>query len=323
MSADTPPPTPPPPPPPPDPQPDPARSRPGKGVRRPHNEPADRAEKARGGGNTPEPVLRRTVVKPAGIVPDPVDAAYVANRLTALTHELANLLDGSLRVINLARRSNHEESSDQVGRHIETVYAAMLRMADLVRNSMTGLAPAGAEGVHAAVGAAGSLAGAVTHAANVMTPVAEERNVELLCEVGPELGESPAGPIYGVVINGVKNAIESIDRAGKGGGRVVVRAWMEAGRTGRCVGIEISDDGEGPPPGGKIAREPSKPGAGRSVFEPGVTSKPGAAGIGLSLCKEIVGHLGGTIELTARSGGGAVLRVRYPAPSPMSERKLG
>ncbi|MFN7022338.1 MAG: hypothetical protein ACK4WH_13555, partial [Phycisphaerales bacterium] len=51
-------------------------------IRRPHKEPADR-------------VLRRTLVKPAGIVPDPVDSAYVSNRLTALTHELANLLEGS------------------------------------------------------------------------------------------------------------------------------------------------------------------------------------------------------------------------------------
>lgn len=268
-------------------------------------------------------MLRQTVVRPAGVLPDPVDSAYVVNRLTALTHELANLLDGSLRVINLARRGGPEETSEQVSRHIETVYAAMLQMADLVRNSMTGLAPAGSTGLHAAVGAAGSLAGAVTHAANVMMPIAEERNIELLCEVGPELSDSPAGPIYGVVINGVKNAIESVERTGRGRGRVTVRAWMEAGRTGRCVGIEISDDGEGPPPAGKIARPGSKPGAGRSVFEPGVSAKPGAPGIGLSLCKEIVGHLGGTIELGPRSGGGAVLRVRYPAPSPMSERRVG
>ena len=34
-------------------------------------------------------MVRRTLVKPAGIVPDPVDSAYVGNRLTALTHELA------------------------------------------------------------------------------------------------------------------------------------------------------------------------------------------------------------------------------------------
>lgn len=321
MSANTPPPPPPPnPQPQPSPQPDPARSRPG--AKRTHKEPADRAG-AGAGGSGHEPVLRRTVVKPAGIVPDPVDAAYVANRLTALTHELANLLDGSLRVINLARRSNPDEAPELVSRHIETVYAAMLQMADLVRNSMTGLTPVGSEGLRQAVGAAGSLAGAVTHAVNVMMPVAEERNIELVCEMGPELSESPAGPIYGVIINGVKNAIESIERAGRGSGRVVVRTWMEAGRTGRCVGIEITDDGEGPPNGGRLARAGGKPGAGRCIFEPGVTSKQGAAGIGLSLCKEIVGHLGGTIELGPRSGGGAVLRVRYPAPAPMSERRVG
>jgi signal transduction histidine kinase len=313
----------PPPPPPSSPQPDPhPHGRPG--TKRPHKEPADRA----GAGGTAhgghhEPVLKRTVVKPAGIVPDPVDAAYVANRLTALTHELANLLDGSLRVINLARKPGVDETPEHVSKHIETVYAAMLQMADLVRNSMTGLAPVGNDGLRHALGATGSLAIAVNHAVNVMKPVAEERSIELVCEAGPELNDAPAGPIYGVIINGVKNAIESIQRSGQTDGRVVVRAWMEAGRTGRCVGIEISDNGEGPPP---LPAAHAGKGKGRSVFDVGVTSKEGGAGIGLALCKEVIEHLGGTIELVRRNGGGtkgAVLKVRYPAPAPMTDRHVG
>ena len=159
---------------------------------------------------------------------------------------------------------------------------------------------------------------AVNHAVNVMRPVAEERNIELVCEAGPELNEAPAGPIYSVIINGVKNAIESIERAGRGGGRVVVRAWMEAGRTGRCVGLEIVDDGEGPPKNWS-----GKTGKGRSVFDAGVTSKQTGAGIGLALCKEVVEHLGGTIELTGREAGGAVLKMRYPWPAPMTDRHVG
>ncbi|MCC6320211.1 MAG: HAMP domain-containing histidine kinase [Phycisphaerales bacterium] len=280
---------------------------------RPHKESADR-------------VLRRTLVKPAGIVPDPVDSAYVANRLTALTHELANLLEGSLRLMSVARRNLNgaagpasEPQPGQVARNIETVYAAMLQMADLVRNSMAGLppSPGGAEGMRHALGASGTVASAVRHAANVMLPVAEEAGVELRTDIGPELEDVAAGPIYGLITNTVRNAIESIDRCGGKNGRVDVRAWMEAGRTGRCVGIEVCDDGEGPP-----ARSNADA---RKVFDYGVTGKHNGAGIGLALCRDVVEQLGGTIELIRRPDGqrGAALIVRYPAPAPLTERRLG
>jgi signal transduction histidine kinase len=285
--------------------------------------------------------LRRTVVRPAGIIPDPVDGAFIATRLTTLVHELTSLIDASMRVISLARRSLHQDPAsdritvkdrevcpEQLERQLETVDAAMHHMADLVRSSMIGLAEGGMAGVRMGFGASSSLAEAIRHAVEVMTPFADEHCVRLGSQVAPELSDIAAGPIYAVITNGVRNAVESIHRVGSkyAGGTVIVRAWTESGKTGKCVMITIEDDGEGlsadsprSPRGIKPKRSaPSR--ADNAVFKLGFTTKPGGSGIGLSLCRDVIEQLGGTIELLARardpkSGrGGAVLSICYPLP---------
>jgi signal transduction histidine kinase len=286
--------------------------------------------------------LRRTVVRPAGMIPDPVDGAFIATRLTTLVHELATLIDASMRVISLARRSLHpdEAASDrmtakdrdvcpqQLERQLETVDAAMHQMAELVRSSMIGLAEGGMAGVRMGFGASSSLSDAIRHAVEVMTPFADEHCVRLGSQVAGDLAEIAAGPIYAVITNGVRNAVESIHRAGNKhpGGTVVVRAWMESGKTGRCVMVTIEDDGEGLGGGGKRSasgKPPRRSGPSRadnSVFRLGYTTKPGGSGIGLSLCRDVIEQLGGTIELLSRARdpktgrGGAVLSICYPVP---------
>jgi signal transduction histidine kinase len=300
------------------------------------NPPSENPKNGNPGDRSPRG-LRRTVVRPAGMIPDPVDGAFIATRLTTLVHELTTLIDASMRVISLARRSLHPQDAagapanpkdrdtcpEQFERQLETVDAAMHHMADLVRSSMIGLAEGGSAGVRMGFGASSSLAEAIRHAVEVMTPFADEHCVRLGSQVAPELGEIAAGPIYAVITNGVRNAVESIHRIGSkyAGGTCVVRAWTESGKSGRCVMITIEDDGEGlvgnqPPP--RSSKRPSR--ADNSVFRLGYTTKPGGSGIGLSLCQDVIEQLGGTIELLARardpkSGrGGAVLSICYPVP---------
>jgi sensor histidine kinase regulating citrate/malate metabolism len=108
---------------------------------------------------------------------------------------------------------------------------------------------------------------------------------------------------------------------------VCIRAWTEDGRTGQCVMITIEDDGEGLVPGRRASgrngthhREAGPSRADGKVFRLGYTTKPGGSGIGLSLCRDVIEQIGGTIELLARprdpgSGrGGAVLSMCYPVP---------
>lgn len=291
----------------------------------------------------PQNALKRTVVRPVGPTPDPIDAAFVANRLTSLTHELANLLDGSLRVVSLARRTldradkpgeapgvaTAESILGEIDRRLGTLHAAMAQMAELVRASMMGLSGI-VTGVRLPFGASSSLTDAVTHAVEVMRPLAEDRCIRLDLSLASELNGLAAGPIYTVVVNGVRNAIEAIERRGSSvGGVVSVRGRVETGSTGRAIVLEISDDGIGPP----------RPQAtdSQAVFRPGFTTKQGGYGIGLSMSLDVVHQLGGSIQLLPRTPGngergtgtGAVLRVCYPvtakiddgasAPSPAAE----
>lgn len=285
--------------------------------------PPNRRKKGAGSssGKSPkrEAALKRTVVRPAQIAVDPIDGAYISDRLTTLTHELANLLDGSMRCLSLARRGVAAEpappaTAGQVARHLETVHAAMLQMAELVKCAMRG-APLtqSTDGCQDA----GSMAEAARHAIEVMTPLADERRVRLSGEFGETLAELPARTVFAILTNAIRNAVESIDRSGRADGCVEVHARVEPGRTGRCVVIEVVDNGEGPP------EMPVR--GGDSVFRLGYTTKPGGSGVGLSFCRELVQELGGTISLTRRDlesatgRGGAVLRATFPLPRTLKE----
>ena len=278
-------------------------------------------------------------MRPVRNTPDPVDAAFVATRITALTHELANLLDGSMRLLGKARRTLQDGkettltgaghlslvkdgSVSQLGRHLETVYAAMLQMSDLVRLSMAGVCVGGVAGLRAGLSSNGSLADAIRHAVEVMLPVAEEHGIELKADLGHGLDEVRAGPVYGVITNGIRNAVESIVRSEREHGHVLVSARVQTGRTGAGVVIEILDDGQGPPD------MPSPADGADSVFRFGFTTKPGGVGAGLAISRELVQQLGGTIALKSREKEmgrgqtGAVLRVCYPVPPVSQERAV-
>ena len=69
--------------------------------------PAD-SPRPTGRAGEPDPrAARAGILRHAGTAPtaDPTDASFAAARLTALTHDLANLLDGSMRCLGLAERT--------------------------------------------------------------------------------------------------------------------------------------------------------------------------------------------------------------------------
>lgn len=269
----------------------------------------------------PEGPLRVTRIRP-GLAPDPGDGPFAVERLTALTHDLSNLLDGSLRCLLLARRRLEAGAPaaelDSARRQIDTVYSALERMAELVHAVMSGagaLSPAAQYWVRRAV----TLEEAITHAAEVLTPEADQHGITIQTRISERAGGLPAGSLYCVILNGIRNALESIQRAqseSRGNQRPTMGGLIEvSGDAGPLnaagvvmLRIEIRDDGRGL----------SSVEDARRALEVGYSTKPGSAGVGLAMAREVVREVGGSIELLLREDRranarrGAVLRINYP-----------
>ncbi|MCB9845188.1 MAG: HAMP domain-containing histidine kinase [Phycisphaeraceae bacterium] len=231
--------------------------------------------------------------------------------LGVLVHELNSLLDGSMRCLALAQQAlggSPEISARTVEtqRQLETVHRAMDRMAELVHSAMCGAAKSigsTAMGTTRAV----SVSEAVHHAAEVCRPLASERGVQLSVQVGLGLDMIAAGPMYALVLNAMRNAVESVGRTRRGG-RVSILASAVPTGAGALLEIEIRDDGEGLPVGVEPAR----------LFRAGVSTKPGGSGIGLSIAAQIGASMGGSVELLPvgiqGAPRGATFRLRCPMP---------
>lgn len=263
--------------------------------------------------------------RPAGKPADPATGAtdVLANAVT-LIHELANLADGSSRLLGLAMRSldrakaeSGGQAVDHAHKQLESASFAVSRMADLVRCAMKGASiPIGSSSGDGSKGV--SIAEAVEHAVRVVQPEADEHRIEVHADVSPEAGALPSGALYSVLLNGLRNAIDAVLEARRGagstcGGRIELSASLDPAPPGhrvRWVVITISDDGVGPPKGIDSQR----------VFDHGYTTKPKGTGIGLALAASLVREMHGMIQLAPRAVGGltcgATLRMAIPALAP-------
>lgn len=225
-------------------------------------------------------------------------------RLQTVVHELAGVIGGSLRLLDMARAELGEqdgarEHAAEARRHVDAVRAAMAHVADLIRT-------AGRPGVArlSSHSSAISFAAAARHAIDVLSPAALDRGVLIRAEVDASLDDVPAGPIYSVIINALRNSIEAVHD----GGTIELRARRDV--TPPTVILEVLDDGPGPDD-----HDPAR------LFDHGYTTKPGSSGIGLALARHVIRELGGTISLSPRwpqrerHARGAALVASYPVPS--------
>lgn len=217
-----------------------------------------------------------------------------SDRAELALHELANLVEGSLRQLDLAARALRSRGAGTGGdddtsgagamldvqKHVETARLAMLHLAGCVRprfGSAGAWAPAG-EGLNALA--------ALDFAVEALRPSAEGAGVALVVALSERLRGAPAMCLYAVAINALRNALQASLAAGGGAGRTIeVRAWAEDS----SVVLEVLDDGPGPVPGTEAR-----------AFEHGFTTRAGSSGIGLAFVRSLVSEAGGGAELRAR-----------------------
>lgn len=272
-----------------------------------------------GEGESGAPVPQKRSVRPPGIH-DARDASAgpeAADQLTALAHDLSNMLDGSMRWLSLAaaampasERAQDLDDLSKAREQINTVLSTLERMTTMVNAAMRSRSvPIGSPLL--GVSGASTVAMIIDHAVDVVRPLATAAGVQVKVRIDPRAGRLPAGPLYTVVLNGLFNAVQSIGRATSTdaldpGGLIEVIARVDAAREETV--IEILDDGVG------LAQEARH----SRAFEHGVSTQPDHQGIGLAMAKQIVEQIEGVITLAQREDRassqrpGAVLRVVVP-----------
>ncbi len=141
----------------------------------------------------------------------------------------------------------------------------------------------------------------LSHAADVGRPQAEQKNLELACEIQavPRIRGDRAR-LGQALDNLVSNAIKFTPA----GGRVEIDAFAENG----AVVLEVSDTGPGISPEEQemlFERFYRTPAASDGAFQ--------GTGLGLTIVKAIVEAHRGTIDVTSRQGAGTTFRIELPA----------
>jgi two-component system, sensor histidine kinase FlrB len=133
-----------------------------------------------------------------------------------------------------------------------------------------------------------------------LTPIAQQSKVTLCVssDLAGVIVMADGPRLEQVLLNLGLNAL----RAMPDGGTLTFRGCLRQANFGAKVEIEVSDTGAG-----------VEESLHRRIFEPGFSSCPGSAGLGLAVCKSIVEQHGGTIEVARQERPGATFVLRLPA----------
>lgn len=244
----------------------------------------------------------------APVLPHDAPRDDAATALRTLMHELANLVDGSARGLRLAldamRNADDGPLALVAGRHLALVSAGLERASAVLREA---LRPAGAlqgdrlfEAAANVAPPAATLGEAAHHAVQAVRAAADARSVSFLVELHGGVEKQPPGPVYSILCNALRNAVEACGS----GGEVRVRAVHQQG----SIVMTVSDNGRG------LSDEELQ-----HAFTQGY-SGTGGSGLGLALCRRLAEQAGGNVTLSraATDHAGAVLTLVLPSAPPVA-----
>jgi signal transduction histidine kinase len=209
--------------------------------------------------------------------------------VSKLAHELRNPLDGALRFINLTLADHHPEERRR--RYLMASKQGLERLTGIV-NSLTGLS----RSIRAADEEV-QVNDLLRQAIVLQEGKAEQRGIGVEPDLEDGLPPVQGGAgLFQVFTNLVSNAYDAMEA---GGGTLRVSSRRE----GDAIVVQVSDTGCGMDPEA-MAR----------LFVPFFTTKPPGKGMGLGLgvCREILGRLHGRIEAASTPGKGTTFTVTVP-----------
>lgn len=219
-----------------------------------------------------------------------------------LAHELANLLDGSLRNVGLAMRQLKPPAAGEVGSvgpaevldRLESASHAMRQMAQLVRGLMQPRSSL------ESLGSGMTVAAAVHHAVRLLSAATQEHRIHIEACVADSVSHLSGSELYTVVVNAMRNSIEAMRRmpdAAERSIRIDVRPDQDD------LLLTIEDTGPGLDP--RVVDR-------HGLLCVGLTTKPDGHGLGMKLCLDMVLRLDGMLRIANRDEGGARLTFRVP-----------
>lgn len=257
--------------------------------------------------SSPHPILRSAKDR-EGIAIDAAEGAEHAMRL--LAHELTGLIDSSLRCVTRARAtSDNPERSDRVtldtmNAYLATAEASLLEAASMVQTTLRTGSLAGQPSGRS-LSPRRAPAEILVHAAEVLLPLAEQTGVRLTTTIAPGARDLPPLPIYPIIANALRNAVEACPPSGSVTARLSVDADAPAHKP--LLLLEIENDGPPPP-------------TDFDPFEMGVSTKEHGSGFGLAIARDVAHSMAGTVTLEPRHDAtGAVFTLRVP----LTKRVIG
>lgn len=205
-----------------------------------------------------------------------------------VAHELANLLDGSLRNVSLVMsrlRDAHVASDADAAElltRLNTANEAMRQMAKLLTSLMNSR-----ETDHAASALwmeGQTLGDAVRQAMALLSPLASQSNIALHEDLDAASRDLPAGPMLAVVVNLVRNSLQAL--AGHTQGRVTVTTQLAEG----WLELIVTDNG----PGFPLAMFDAQ-----GQLRHGMTLDPQGHGLGLAMVREVALAMDGQMVVSS------------------------